>query len=72
MVAWDQLAVGVAAIVGLVYVARTLRASMRDTLSFLGNHLSRVSETLDELTRASEHLADRIEQMAAEARAGKG
>ena len=64
---WDQIAVGVAAIVGLVYVARTLRGSMKDTLEFLANHLSGLSENLSNLTVATGRLADRIDAMAAEA-----
>jgi hypothetical protein len=51
---WEQLTVGVAAILGLVIVANTMRRAMKDLLSFLYNHLSTV-------TAALERVADRLE-----------
>lgn len=60
---WDQLAVGVAAIVGLVYVARTMRRAMRDVLEFLGNHLSGVVEAQARVATSLDRVADRLERV---------
>ncbi len=66
--AWDQLAVGVAAIVGLIYVARTLRKSNEDVLQFLGNHMTRNTEAQAKLVDAVQDLSDEIRNMKAEVR----
>jgi hypothetical protein len=63
MPAWDQLAVGVAAILGLVYVARTLRRTMRDVLGFLSNHMTSHTEALIDVRVALERVADRLERL---------
>lgn len=62
-VAWDQLAVGVAAVVGLVYVARTMRRLIADVLEFLGNHLSRLQRAQEGVVRALDGVADRLERL---------
>jgi hypothetical protein len=51
---WEQLTVGVAAILGLIIVANTMHRAMKDLLGFLYNHLSTV-------TAALERVADRLE-----------
>lgn len=62
-VAWDQVAVGVAAVIGLIYVARTLRSSNKDVLSFLGNHMNRATEAQQDSARAMQAVADRLERV---------
>ncbi len=66
--AWDQLAVGVAAIVGLIYVARTLRRSNEDVLEFLGNHMTKNTEVQAKLVDAVTDLSDEVKNMKAEVR----
>lgn len=55
---WSQLSVGVAAIVGLVYVSRTMRRVLDSTLTFIGNHMSLT-------TQAQEATAEALEDVAA-------
>jgi Tfp pilus assembly protein PilN len=62
-IAWEQLSVGVAAIVGLVLVARTLVRVQRYTLDFLGNHLSALTKVVHELQLASERHTDAVERL---------
>lgn len=67
MLEWSQITVGVAAVLGLIYVARTLRNVVSDVLEFLGNHLSGVTESLRNLTVATERLAGDVDRLADEA-----
>lgn len=61
--AWDQLAVGVAAVLGLIYVSRTMRRLVRDVLQFLGNHLSGLQRAQESVVQALERVADRLERL---------
>lgn len=60
---WQELTVGVAAIVGLVMVSVTMRRVVRDTLSFLGNHLSNITEAQNKTAVALDRVCDRLEQV---------
>lgn len=62
-IAWDQIAVGVAAILGLIYVARTLRCALRDTLVFLGNHLSSIAAALEATAINLQSLNERVDRL---------
>ena len=63
---WGDITVGVAAIIGLVYVARCMRGSNKDTLEFLGNHLSAQTDALVNLTAATTRLVDHVAALGAE------
>lgn len=60
---WQELSVGVAAVVGLVMVAVTMRRVVKDTLSFLGNHLSSVTDAQTKVSAALDKVADRLERV---------
>jgi hypothetical protein len=60
---WQEISVGVAAVLGLVYVAKTMRRVVRDTLEFLGNHLSGVTSAQSNTVAALEKVADRLERV---------
>lgn len=63
---WAQISVGVAAVLGLIYTARTMRRVVHDVLTFLGNHLSAVTEAQREVAINLERLADRIDRQLVE------
>jgi hypothetical protein len=60
---WAELSVGVAAVVGLVYVARTMRGIMSDVLLFMENHLSGVTKSLVDLNVSTGKMAERMERL---------
>lgn len=41
---WTQLTVGVAAILGLIYVSRTMKKVLDVVLTFVGNHMTAVTD----------------------------
>jgi hypothetical protein len=63
VIQWGDITVGVAAIIGLIYVARTLRRTVNDTLGFVGNHMSANTEALIEVRVALEKVVDRLERV---------
>jgi uncharacterized protein YoxC len=67
-VSWADITVGVAAVLGLIYVARTLRRVVQDVLDFMANHLSGVTTSLTNLTVATTKMADRVDTMGIEVR----
>lgn len=52
-VEWAQLGVGIAAVAANVYIVRLF-------LGFLGNHLSKLTKSLDEVARRLERIEDRL------------
>lgn len=60
---WQELTVGVAAVAGLTMVALTMRRVVRDTLTFLGNHLSGVTDAQVKVSASLERVADRLERV---------
>jgi len=71
---WSQLSIGVAAIVGLVYVARTMRGLVRETLErvgtiqkestvFMGNHMSNISSSLESVAVNLSTLNERVDRL---------
>jgi hypothetical protein len=69
---WTDLSVGVAALVTLVYVARTLRATTRDTITYLskanediiqhfGNHFSHIIDNEAAVAERLGEIAGRLE-----------
>ncbi len=65
---WANLSVGVAAIVGLVYVARVMRGVMADVLTFFGNHMSSVTKAQAATAKALQRLADEVTHLREEVR----
>lgn len=57
---WDQLAVGVAAVVGLIYVARTLRRSNQDVLTFLEHQMRRSTKAQEDTAHGIQAAVDRL------------
>jgi len=60
---WSQLSVGVAAIVGLVYVARVMRGMQRDVLTFMENHLHNISSSLEAVAINLIGLNERVDRL---------
>ncbi len=70
-IAWEQLSVGVAAVAGIVYVARVMRNIIRETLdrvselqkdvlAFMGNHMSGLTKSLDEVSKNLVMLNEKV------------
>lgn len=60
---WSQLSVGVAAIVGLVYVARVMRGMQKDVLAFMNNHMSNISSSLEQVAVNLATLNERVDRL---------
>jgi hypothetical protein len=61
---WADVTVGVAAIGGLIYVARTLRGTVKEQLTFLYNHLSENTKAQVETARSLQAVAGALEDVA--------
>lgn len=55
---WSQLGVGIAAILGLIYVSRTMKRVLETTLTFVGNHMSSVTAAQGNTAEAISEVAD--------------
>ncbi len=67
---WEDISVGVAAILGLIYVTRTLRNIQDTTLKFLGNHLSTntaaqqaTADAMESTASVLATLAERVDRL---------
>jgi hypothetical protein len=69
---WEDLGVGVAAILGMVYIARVLARVLKDTMSgvterqtemlqWFGNHLSNLSSSMESTAVSLQRMSDNIE-----------
>lgn len=70
-VPWENLSVGVAALLVMVYIVREMRRTLRDTmagvserqtemLTWFGNHLSNVSSSLEATALSMQKLTDEV------------
>lgn len=69
-IAWDQIGVGVAAILGLVYLARTQRQAQNDVLrlqryvlEYLGSHLSAMTTAQREVASSLDRVASQLDRV---------
>lgn len=53
---WDELGMGVAALIAMIYIVRTMKGIMSEVMKFLYNHMSTITVALT-------HVADRLETM---------
>ncbi len=67
-IAWSDLTVGVAAIVGLIVVVRTIRALVREQMEFMYSHHAEITQALISTARSLEALTKVIEDVAEESR----
>ncbi len=63
MVDWTQVGPAVAAIAAIVYVVRTLKGMQADVLTFFGNHLSKVTKSLEDVSTNLSTLNERVDRL---------
>ena len=60
---WSQISVGVAAIIGLIYVVRSIRTMNSEVLTFFGNHMSTMTKALTDVASNLSTLNARVESL---------
>lgn len=60
---WEQLGVGVAAIVGMIYIVRSMRGIFTEMLRFMYNHHSDITRALSAVADRLEHQEDAFDRL---------